>query len=161
MQVDLPKLSISERVSPAAQRGGPTDPSHDARLRRGIIDTRVSRGVAVAMTALFLLLIYIVPIGQVVLEKKSGDDVMELDIFSHLPTKERLRQFEDDLEQASYAKEVVQPRVQSWLTRLGRVGNKKAVVGRGGFLYYRPGITFLAGPGFLKPDVLRGRERAA
>jgi alginate O-acetyltransferase complex protein AlgJ len=161
MQVDLPKLSISERVSPAAQRGGPTDPSHDARLRRGIIDTRVSRGVAVAMTALFLLLIYIVPIGQVVLEKKSGDDVMELDIFSHLPTKERLRQFEDDLEQASYAKEEVQPRAQSWLTRLGRVGNKLAVVGRDGFLYYRPGITFLAGPGFLQPDVLRGRERAA
>ncbi len=160
MQIDLSKISISERAAPAP-RGGPTDPSHDARLRRGIIYTRVSRGVALGMTALFLLLIYSVPIGQVILEKKSGDDVMELDIFRHLPTKERLHQFEDDLEQASYAKEVVQPRVQSLLTSLGRVGNKLAVVGRSGFLYYRPGITFLAGPGFLQRDVLRGREKAA
>jgi hypothetical protein len=161
MQSELSKLSIPEHASLEARRGGPTDPSHDNRLKRGIIDTRISRGVAIAMTVLFLLLIYSVPIAQVVLEKKGGDDVMELDLFRHLPTKERLRQFEDDLVQASYVKEAVQPRVQSWLTRWGRVGNKMAVVGQGGFLYYRPGISLLAGPGFLEPDVLRGRERVA
>ena len=40
------------------------------------------------------------------------------DLFTHAPTKERLRQFEDDLEQAPYAKEFVQPRVQALLTTL-------------------------------------------
>src|SRR5579863_7865833 len=107
MQIDVSKIPVSKPAHPSAQRGGPTDPSHDDRLRRGIIDTRVSRKVAVAMTVLFLLLIYCVPVGQVVLEKRSGDDVMELDIFRHFPTKDRLHQFEDDLGQASYAKETV------------------------------------------------------
>ena len=36
-------------------RGGPTDPSHDERLRRGVIDTAVSRPVAGAIVGVFLL----------------------------------------------------------------------------------------------------------
>jgi alginate O-acetyltransferase complex protein AlgJ len=161
MQSELPTVSVETRFLPSTQRGGPTDPSHDERLKRGIIDTDVSRAVSGAMTVLFLFLLYSVPVGQVVLEKARGDDVTVFDLFRHLPTKERLRQFEDDLEQASRAKELVQPRFQWLLTRAGRVGNKLAVVGRGGFLFYRPGVSFVAGPGFLQPDVLRTRKKAA
>ena len=142
-------------------RGGPTDPSHDAKLRRGILETRSSRGVTVGITVCFLALIYAVPLGQAWLERTRGEDSPMLDLARHAPTSERLRHFEDDVEQASYAKDFVQPHLQALLTRFGRVGNKRAVVGLGGWLYYAPGVAHLGGPGFLGEDAIRARERAA
>jgi hypothetical protein len=145
----------------APTRGGPTDPSHDERLRRGILDTDITRGRARAMAVVFIVGIFAVPVAQEVMQRVRGDDSVLPELFHHRPTRASLRQFEDDLEQASYAKDYVQPRVQALLTRLGRVGNKKAVVGRDGWLYYKPGIDYVGGPGFLARDTLDGRERAA
>jgi alginate O-acetyltransferase complex protein AlgJ len=145
----------------AARRGGPTDPSHDERLRRGIIDTAISRGLARALTITFVLGIFAVPVAQEALQRARGDDSVLPELFHHRPTRESLRQFEDDLEQASYAKDWVQPRVQALLTQFLRVGNKKAVVGRGGWLYYKPGVDFVGGPGFISPATIEGRVRAA
>jgi alginate O-acetyltransferase complex protein AlgJ len=82
-------------------------------------------------------------------------------LFRRAPTVENLRQFEKDIEQASYAKAFVQPRLQLLLTRLGRVGNRLAVIGQEGWLYYQPGVVHVGGPGFLNPDIQRTRERAA
>jgi len=161
MQSELPILRRSTVDAHLASRGGPTDPSHDARLRRGILATDVSRAMAAAMVALFCLLIYGVPVSQAVLEKAKGDDSVLPELFRHFPTKESLRQFEDDVDQASYAKDFTQPRMQEILTRYGRVGNKRAVVGLEGWLYYRPGIAFVGGPGFLDADTLASREKAA
>ncbi|HWA73475.1 MAG TPA: hypothetical protein VG937_14115 [Polyangiaceae bacterium] len=162
---DLSQSPLTVAAQPAeaaaGARGGPTDPSHDERLRRGILVTDISRPLAWALSALFLLLIYAIPISEAVREKLNGDDSVLLGLFEHAPTAERLRQFEQDLEQASHAKELVQPRVQLLLTRFGRVGNKKAVVGRQGFLFYEPGVRHLAGPGFLDADFIASREKAA
>jgi alginate O-acetyltransferase complex protein AlgJ len=144
-----------------AHRGGPTDPSHDERLRRGIIDTEISRGLARVVTVVFVAAIFAVPVVQELLQRARGDDSVLPALFKHRPTRESLRQFEDDLEQASYPKDWVQPRVQALLSRFGRVGNKKAVVGRGGWLYYAPGVQYVGGPGFLAPGTLDGRARAA
>jgi hypothetical protein len=156
-----PPITRDSRAAVPGGRGGPTDPSHDERLRRGIIDTAVSRRVAVAIVVLFLACVYGIPISQALLEKADGQDVMLVDLFKHAPTRQRLRQFEDDLEQASYAKAFTQPRLQELLTRFGRVGNKKAVVGHDGWLYYKPGITYVGGPPFLDPGILSGRVRAS
>ncbi|HXU81182.1 MAG TPA: hypothetical protein VN914_07280, partial [Polyangia bacterium] len=93
-------------------------------------------------------------------EKQRGDDSVLPDLFRRKPTRENLKRFEDDLEKASYAKEAVQPKVQLALTRLG-AGNKRAVVGRQGWLYYAPGVMSLAGPGFLDPQAQRVRLKAA
>jgi alginate O-acetyltransferase complex protein AlgJ len=145
-------------------RGGPTDPSHDENLRRGIIHTEISRPMAATLAGAFLLAIYAIPISQGILEKKAGDDVLIAQVFKHAPTKANLKQFEDDLEQASYPKQWVQPRLQERLTGALRVGNKKAVIGvgdHGGWLYYKPGITYLGGPPFLDPRILEGRVRAS
>jgi alginate O-acetyltransferase complex protein AlgJ len=144
-----------------AHRGGPTDPSHDERLRRGILDTDVSRGLARVVTVIFVAAIFAVPVAQEVMQRARGEDSVLPDLFRHRPTRQSLRQFEEDLEQASYPKEWVQPRVQALLTGALRVGNKKAVVGREGWLYYEPGIRFVGGPGFLSPATIEGRERAA
>jgi hypothetical protein len=140
---------------------GPTDPSHDARLRRGILDTRISRAMASSVVGAFLLLIYAVPLSQVVLERLDDDDSSLLPLFTRAPSKDNLRQFEHDLEQASFAKAFVQPRVQLWLSRFGRAGNKRALIGTGGFLYYTPGLTHLSGPSFVDRDVIAAREREA
>ncbi len=141
-------------------RGGPTDPSHDENLRRGIIHTDVSRRTAIAVVTFFLLLIFAVPITQALMEKARGEESMLLDVFRRAPTRENLKQFEDDLDKASYAKDAVQPRMQGLLTGLGRVGNKKAVVGHQGWLYYKPGITYLGGPGFLDPNIIAMKIKA-
>jgi hypothetical protein len=145
----------------APHAGGPTDPSHDARLRRGIIDTHISRPVALSLTIVFLLFIYGIPLSQALQEKLADDESSLLPVFQRAPTKENLREFEKELEGASYAKEYVQPRVQAALSGWGRVGNKRAVVGRDGWLYYTPGLTHLVGPSFIAADQLALRQRAA
>jgi alginate O-acetyltransferase complex protein AlgJ len=142
------------------RRGGPTDPAHDARLRRGILDTQISRPIAWAMSAAFVLLIAGVPISQIVLEWLADEESSLSALVERAPTRENLRQFEMELEQASYAKDYVQPRMQLALSRWGRVGNKRTLVGRAGWLYYTPGLTHLSGPGFLDPDALARRANA-
>ena len=139
--------------------GGPTDPSHDELLRRGIIRTDVRRVVAWLLTLAFLAAIYGIPLSQVYLEHRAGDDSPLLDLFRRRPSAANLHQLEKDIEQASYAKAFTQPRFQLLLTRFGRVGNKLAVVGRDGWLYYRPGVVHVGGPGFLNHDVQRSREK--
>jgi len=150
-------------ATPAAveRTGGPTDPSHDEALRRGIIATDVSRGMAWALCLMFLVAIYAVPLAQAYLEKREGEESSLADLVRRPPTAENLRQLEKGIEDASYAKAWVQPRVQQLLTRFGRVGNKLAVVGHGGWLYYTPGVLHVGGPGFLEPAILRGREKEA
>jgi hypothetical protein len=143
------------------RRGGPTDPSHDEELRRGILRTRVSRPLAQALVVMFLAGIYGVPLAQAVLEKARDEESMLADVFQRVPTRASLKQYEEDLEGASYAKEFVQPRMQEVLTRFGRVGNKKAVVGHDGWLYYTPGVLYVGGPGFLDHDLQQTRIKAA
>ena len=144
----------------AVHAGGPTDPSHDELLRRGILHTDISRGVAWAMVAAFLLAIFALPLSQAYLEKKAEEDSPLLELFKRSPTAEHLHELEHDIEEACYAKAYVQPRLQQALTRFGRVGNKRATIGHGGWLYYTPGVEHVSGPGFLQADFQRGRERA-
>jgi SGNH hydrolase-like domain, acetyltransferase AlgX len=145
----------------AESRGGPTDPSHDENLRRGIIATDVTRGAAWLLSLLFLAAIYAVPLAQAYLEHREDEESPLIDLVRRPPTAENLRQVEKGIEDASYAKAWVQPRMQLLLTRLGRVGNKLAVVGHDGWLYYTPGVLHVGGPGFLQPAVIGGREREA
>ena len=153
-------LDVAAASPPGRERrGGPTDPSHDEELRRGILHTAISRRLAWGLCLVFLVLIYALPIGQALLEWREDEPSMLLDVFTRAPTHESFKQYEEDLENASYAKAWVQPRMQLALTRSGRVGNKKAVVGQaagsgyGNWLYYAPGVLAVAGPGFLHPQI--------
>jgi len=155
MQSRLPAVSVTP------ERGGPTDPAHDEQLRRGIIATDVTRPVAWLLTLLFLAAIYAVPLSQAYLEKREDEDSSLAELFKRAPTAEHLHQVEKGIEDASYAKAWVQPRAQLWLTRLGRVGNKLAVVGHDGWLYFTPGVLHVAGPGFLDHVSQQNREKEA
>jgi len=141
--------------------GGPTDPAHDADLRRGILKTDVARPIAFALVGTFLLIIAGVPVGQTVRDAKAGDDFVLLDLFRRAPTRDNIKQVEEDLERASTVREFVRPRVQALLTRWGGFGNSKVVIGRAGWLFYGPGVAAVGGPGFLDRDVQRTRQKAA
>src|SRR4051812_28036646 len=152
--------SLAPNLAPT-HVGGPTDPSHDELLRRGIIRTDITRGVAWLLCGAFLGAIYGIPLSQAYLEHRAGDDSPLLDLFHRKPSVENLRQFEKNIDEASYAKSYTQPRMQLLLDQYGRVGNKLAIDGRDGWLYYGPGVRHVGGPGFLQPDVQRSREKDA
>ncbi len=145
----------------APARGGPTDPSHDEELRRGILHTVVSRRVAGFLVVAFLAIIYSVPASQAVLEQVKGDESVLPDLFRQWPTQESIKQFEEDLDKASYARETVRPRMQYVFTNFGGFGNTKAVIGKDGWLFYQPGVTAVGGPGFLDQALLQSRTKIA
>ena len=56
----------------------------------------------------------------------------------------------------------MRPRLQLVLTRFGRFGNTKAVIGRlPGWLFYQPGLAAVGGPGLLDPEILAARKKAS
>lgn len=153
MQSSLPADQLVTDTAGAA-----TDPALDRELRRGVLRTQVTRPVAWALVGSFLLAIVALPLSQLYIEWQAEEESPLLDLFRREPTAANLRQVEHDLEEASYAKAFVQPLLQQLLTRFGRVGNRRAVIGQRGWLYYTPGVLHVAGPGFLDPEVQRGRE---
>ena len=106
-------------------------------------------------------MIFTVPVTQAVMERIKGDESVLPDLFRRWPTQDSIKQFEEDLEKASYGREAVRPRLQVALTRFGGFGNTKAVIGREGWLFYQPGLAAVGGPGFLKPAILTSRAKAA
>lgn len=68
--------------------------------------------------------------------------------------------FEGDLEEGSLLRKHLLPPAQLFLTaRLG-AGNEQAYVGEDGWLYYRPDVDHLTGPGFLEPEIVERRRRS-
>lgn len=94
-----------------------------------------------------------------------GEELKSLDSFDALATlnSRMLRDistFEDDLEENSLLQKKLIPPAQCVLTGWLRAGNEKAYCGREGWLFYRPGIDYLVGRGFLDPTVLKERGQA-
>lgn len=148
--------------------------------------TRISRATAWVLVLVLLLLIGLVTVSQHVhdlraslREERSTWLPQSLEIFRAVPealdifhTSDQpffprvlaanrllLREmgaFEDDLEDASILGQLVRPGMQTVLTRLG-VGNEQAYLGRDGWLFYRPDLDYLIGPGFLEPRQLSRR----
>jgi len=71
-----------------------------------------------------------------------------------------MRRYEDALAADSFLTSTLVPPVQWGLTALLGAGNEQVAVGRGGWLFFRPGIDGLTGPGFLEPRRLAARRRA-
>lgn len=64
--------------------------------------------------------------------------------------------YEKDLKAESFLTQFVLPPTQELLVRAGS-GNEKGYVGRPGWLFYRPGIDYCTGPGFLDPQHMTRR----
>ena len=72
----------------------------------------------------------------------------------------RINEYEDALEDASLLSKGLLPPTQLLMARFLGVGNENAYCGRGRWLFYRPGVDYLTGPGFLEPKQLARRAAA-
>src|SRR5262249_42857212 len=71
-----------------------------------------------------------------------------------------IEEYEKQLEERSLLRRRLLGPTQQWLTAIAGLGNEKAYVGREGWLFYRPDVDYLTGPGFLEADALRRRSIA-
>ena len=156
--------------------------------RREVGHTRVRPSLSRVMITLFLAVILSVPAVQHIAEIRgyfAGERRSPLpqawDVFSLLPAAvkasggggttwiesvftanrrllKEMKKYEEALDDLSVIGKWVRPRVQYILTAWLGAGNEKAYCGRQPWLFYRPGIDYLAGPPFLDPAQLRKRR---
>jgi hypothetical protein len=94
----------------------------------------------------FLAVIYCVPVIQSSVEIAGGREPGFLGLFTHSPNRENLRAFEKELESESVFAKAVRPWIQDvWFRVFGDPG-EKALVGRDGWLFYRPDVEYLVEP---------------
>jgi len=94
----------------------------------------------------FLLIIYGVPLSQAGLEIYRGHRPQALDLLATVPSTDNLRAFEKELERSSVYAQQVRPWMQ-YLTYLAlRSPGEKAILGKDGWLFYKPDIQYLVEP---------------
>jgi hypothetical protein len=108
-----------------------------------------------ALILMFLAIIAGVPASQALVELCRGGRPRVLDLFDRCPTAPNLRAYERDLEGASLVARSARPWVQFAQHRWLRDAGEKALVGRHGWLFYKPGVEYLLDPardaGHAKP----------
>lgn len=94
---------------------------------------------------LFGAIIAAVPLVQAFSELIRDQTVAAFDLFSEAPTAENLRAYEHNLENASWASRLSRPLLQyaqfKWLNE----GGEKALVGKPGWYFYKPGLRYMLG----------------
>lgn len=154
--------------------------------KREIGRTEIAPLLAWLMTVLFLLTLAVPPCVQLVVDlRESGrsstpscaqlihalpvvaDTFSQADgnLWDRTLTANRallghIEDYEKQLEEHSLlARHLLGP-TQHWLSECAGLGNENAYIGRQGWLFYRPDVDYLTGPGFLEPAVLRRRSAA-
>lgn len=126
----------------------------EVQAREELGHTAVSPWLAALLTGAFLGLIAAVPLLQ--LAEPAG-----LDPFSEFavdrPLLDSMIRFEHRLEEESWVVQDLLPPVQLFLTGVLGTGNEQVYAGTDGWLFYRPAVDSLTGPGFLDEDVLEAR----
>ncbi len=144
--------------------------------------TDIRRGSAWTLILIFLVAISSLPLHQHVEEWRAGRPMQSLDLWRQLPEiaqpirerglrissvidanrifLQRINEYEDNLEDASLAGQLIRPTIQSFMAAHLGVGNEQAYVGRDAWLFFRPGMDYLTGPGFLDEHQLARRAAA-
>ena len=100
-------------------------------------------------------IVNVLPSGRQILSTRTATAAVDLTASAF----SRLRAYEDALDLNSSVGRVIRPWVQWCLTAWLGTGSEKVLVGREGWLYYRDGVQYLTGPGFLDADQLTRRSR--
>jgi hypothetical protein len=108
---------------------------------------RRNRSAELALVIFFLAVVASGLLIQTTVELRKGQGVGALDVFRQKPTAANLRAYERSLEDASVLARTVRPWFQfaqfAWL----RDGGEKALVGRSGWLFYKPGFDDMVSRG--------------
>ncbi|HEX5716581.1 MAG TPA: hypothetical protein VF179_10505 [Thermoanaerobaculia bacterium] len=141
-----------------------TPPTYVAYLHREIQareelgHTAVRPWLAALLTGVFLGLIAAVPLLQ---PEPFGPFA---EFAADRPLLDSILRFEDRLEEESWVQQELLPPVQLFLTGVLGTGNEQVVPGRDGWLFYRPAVDSLTGPGFpedARPALLDLHRRLA
>ncbi len=90
--------------------------------------------------------------------RRSDGGVVDGIIAGNRALLGRLAACEERLEDQSAVGRAIRPAIQTLLTRMVGVGNEQAYVGRDGWLFFRPDVDHVTGPGFLEPARLARRR---
>ena len=136
--------------------------SREEQARREVGGTEISSTGAMTLVTLFLLVIFLVPLIQTVIDESSGHRFL---ISLPPPTGDRgivpriverntdilegFNELESDLEENSFLRTWLLPYTQQGFISILKHGNEKVIPGRSGYLYYRPAVEYLIGPPFL------------
>jgi lysophospholipase L1-like esterase len=118
--------------------------SDDSRPRR-------NRAPELALAILFLVLVASVFVIQTTVEIHRGEGISALEVFRQKPTAAHLRAYEHGLEDASVVARALRPWVQFAQFAWFRDGGEKALVGRDGWLFYKPGFDDMVSRGSGNP----------
>lgn len=109
---------------------------------------QTDRRAGIALMSVFLLMVGSPWLVQFVYELSEGERLQEFDIFRKAPTLKHIKSFEDELAESAVVAELARPYTQWIALTLTGQGNEKVVIGRDGWLFYRPGLLYPTGTGF-------------
>ncbi len=104
---------------------------------------RIDRGAPIFLAATFLALVVTPGVIQAVFEIRHGERPRALDVFFRPPTAWNLHAYERSLEESSLVIQELRPGMQYLQWRFLADAGEKAVVGRDGWLFYRPSVRYL------------------
>ena len=101
------------------------------------------------LIAYFLALLVMVPVVQLCTEVARREPIQELSVLKHAPTLEHFQGFERQLEDSSVVAEAARMHCQ-WIGLLAlKTGNREALMGRDGWMFYRTSLNSVIGRGFM------------
>ena len=103
------------------------------------------------LTAAFLTLICSAGLVQVAVELLEGQTPQVAELFAQMPTSANIRAYETDLQGNCWLAQRLRPYVQSARFIALRELGDKAIVGRDGWLFYKPAVQYLVEP--WSPDL--------
>ena len=105
-----------------------------------------SRGPRVCLIVIFLVLIGLIAPSQIVLDLRQGQTPGIVDLLRQAPTRVNLRRLESDVESKCRLAQAVRPAVQYARFALLQDAGDQALLGRDGWLFYRPAVQYLVEP---------------
>jgi len=102
----------------------------------------MDRRAHISVAAVFLAVIVAPGLIQTVSELRNGEQPRALDIFRQPPTARNLHAYEQSLEETSLVVKRLRPWMQYLQWRFLADAGEKAVLGRHGWLFYRPSVRY-------------------
>ncbi len=102
-----------------------------------------ARAAQIVVTISFAALIGSAGLVQTAAELRDGQRPAALEVFDQVPSAQNLHAFEHNLEDASLVTSRLRPWVQEAEFSLLSSAGEKAIVGREGWLFYRPSVRYM------------------